>query len=223
MPRPVLAFVFSALLVVATCTFGADPDFSKATAKVKRFVEDVAFTEEAGDIERVSKRWLALPRLEVKSTSAEMTAYAEKAVRQINAASGLAVTEGPALTIYIGPSRELAKLALGIDKRINIQGGATYWISWGKQKDIVVGSVFLFTDRTGGEKAKDLLLTNILGAYGFPSTSKEFDETAFTSLDKVFTGLTPLDTKVIRFFYTHVPPGQTAQEVKRIVEASWEK
>lgn len=83
--------------------------------------------------------------------------------------------------------------------------------------------MFLFTDRTGGDKAKDLLLTNILGAYGFPSTSKEFEETAFTSLDKVFTGLTPLDTKAIRFFYTHVPPGQTAQEVKRIVEVSWEK
>lgn len=122
--RPVYTLILSALLVASTCAFGGDSDFSQATAKVKRFVEDVTFTEEAGDIERVSKRWLAVPRLEVQSTSAEMKSYAEKMVGEINAAAGLTIAEGPLLTIYIGPSREFVKVALGIDKRIDTQGAA---------------------------------------------------------------------------------------------------
>jgi hypothetical protein len=237
-----VAFVFTS----SVYSHAADADFTKPSANVKRFVTDVAYVVEAGDRDRITKRWVIAPQLVVNSTDVTLKSYVESAFMQLCQAAKLTPrtdtgapklspggdpsaakrtrgtdTASPMLTVWIGPSRALAKEAQRENGQISLRGGHTYW-TWWKDGTLTDAVVYLCTDSFKGAEAERALLTDLVSAFGFPATSKVFDTTILSS-KRTQTTLTELDKMLFAFYYTHVPPGTKKPALSNLVEEHWGK
>ncbi|HEX8311344.1 MAG TPA: hypothetical protein VF614_08515 [Chthoniobacteraceae bacterium] len=208
-------------VVLALPAFGGEPDFSTSSAKVKRFAEDIVYMVSAGEREPYSKRWLSAPRLVVNSTDAELASFVEDSYAEICREAQLGKAGETTLTVHIGPSRTLGKVAAERSRQINLRSGHTYWIWWNEDRSIKDAVVFLCVDQVPAPSARHLLLVNVLGAFGFPSKSSEFEETCLSSKRTIRSELTPLDRRLIGFYHRHVPPGTRKSDLRKLVEASW--
>ena len=81
--------------------------------------------------------------------------------------------------------------------------------------------IYLYTDRHTGKEALHLLLHDLLGAFGLPARSKEIDDCVVSEKSDLPTALTPLDRKVLGFFYTHVPPNTDVRTLKKLIKEHW--
>lgn len=81
---------------------------------------------------------------------------------------------------------------------------------------------FLCSDRVSGDEARDTLLADLIGAFGFPSQSSEFDDCRLLKRGSPQPVLTPVDRKDINFCYKHVPPGTKASGLKKIFKDHWQ-
>lgn len=211
------------LLGPFAAAFSCEIDYDKPTAKLKRFVEDVTYVVESGDKESYSKRWLFAPKVSVSSSDPVLKTYAETSVAAICKDAKLETPGTLPLTVYIGPSKDLLAIAAARDRKIELQSGHGYWIWWNDDRSIRDAVVFLCTDKLSGNKAQDALLTDLLGAFGLVSKSREFDETALSAKDGIFTSPSALDRKTVSFIYSHVPPGTSKPEFRKLFETRWGK
>ena len=196
-------------------------DAEQSLSKIKRFVEDVVYVVEVGDREPTSKRWLSAPTLTVDSADPSLQKFVEGIFTKICQVARLTDTGDSPLTVHIGHSKELTKIAEGVDRRIQLKSGHSYWAFWNGDGSLKNAFVFLCVDRVRGPIAADALLEDMLGAFGFSSRSREFDETCLSSKPKSLTALTPLDEKLIAFYYNFVPPGTRKAELRKLCDAHW--
>jgi hypothetical protein len=220
---PVMKRLLALLSVfMAASAYSGEAEFSAASGKVKRFVEDVVYMVSAGKREPYSKRWLAAPRLVVQSTDPELASFVENAYAEICREAGLEAAGDSALTIHIGPSRSLVEIAAKKSRSLDLRAGHTNWIWWNEDRSIHDAVIFLCVDRAPAASAHHLLLGHLLATFGFPSRSTEFNETRLSSKDTTTSELTPLDRKLIGFYYAHVPPGTRKSELRKLVDAHWQ-
>ena len=210
-------------LALVTPGFSREEDFSKPSTKLKRFIEDVVYVVEAGDKESCSKRWLVAPRLVVNSSDIGLKEFVERSYTDICKEAKLGAPGEQSLTVSIGDSKELNALASQYEKKISLQSGHCYWIRWNEDRSIKDAVVFLCVDRVAGMAAQDVLLEDLLGSFGFPAKSREFDKTCLSMKPSLMGSLSPLDRKMISFYYTHVPPGTRKVDFRKRFDENWGK
>ena len=215
-----LAFLSLALV---TSGFSREEDLSKPSTKLKRFIEDVVYVVEAGNKESYSKRWVVAPHLVVNSSDIVLKGFVEKSYADICKDAQLGAPGEQSLTVYIGDSKELNTLASQHEKKISLQSGHCYWIRWNEDRSIKDAVVFLCVDRVSGMAAQDVLIEDLLGSFGFAAKSREFDQTCLSMKPSLMGTLSPLDRKMISFYYTHIPPGTRKVDFRKRFDENWSK
>ena len=227
-PHLLAAFFLSQIFAVSSSS-GREIDLGKPSAKIRRFISDVVFMVEAGDRERYSKR---LPESIIVQYHGEVQpkAMAEKHLTEFCQITGVKVTQGAfvqppvaKVDIHFGPQAELARLAKEMDRQITLPLGYTFWIWWDEKRIIDRAAVFLATDRLSDAALEDRYIELLLGVFGLPSHSKEYDESCLSTKEQVLTTLQPLDKAMLEFVYRAVPAGTKQRDIDKIFEQEWLK
>ena len=215
-----------ALVVLVANASARDFDFSKYSTKVRNFISDVAFEVEAGDREKYSKRLAPAIDLTVHGDVVQKT-MVEAKIAPFLAASGV-TSNGPApdgtrakIDVYFGDSGTLTPVAAGISKDISLDLGATYWTWWTDGRVINRAVIFICTDKIAANRIEDKVVEKLLAVFGFPSTSRESDQSCLAASDPNFVTLQPLDVALIKFYYKEVPAGTKPSELDKIVREKW--
>jgi hypothetical protein len=219
-------FLVLALFGVSVSS-GREIDLENPSAKLKRFLSDVIYVVEVGDRERFSKR---LPESIVVNLhgQAVLKAVGDKHLTEFCKVSGVQKVEessadGSAakIEIYFGPEAELVKVANEMEKKITLDRGATYWTWWDGKNVINRAAIFVAIDKFSGAALEDKLIEQLMGAFGLPAKSKEFDESCISSKEQVLTNLQPLDKAILEFYYRAIPAGTKPQDVNKIFVEKW--
>lgn len=230
---PALAHWLSALLVMALLPFssssGRELDLEKPSSKLRRFASDVIFTVEAGDREKISKR---LPKSIIAQIHGQpgQIAIAERHLKELCKITGVERIEAAApdkiplkIDLYFGPKAELVSVAGGMDSKITLDRGSTFWTWWDENGVIDRAAVFIATDKLSGAALEDRLIEQLFGAFGLPGRSKEFDESCLSLKEQVLTSLQPLDKAMLEFYYRAVPAGSGPRDVDTFFREEWSR
>lgn len=227
--QKIIQTAFAIIYCSAGVSGAAETDISKPSSKLRRFVSDVIFEVAAGDREKYSKRLPGSITVNYHCLPAERQ-LVESHLEEFLSASGVKVESPPqagspsaSIAIYFGDKASLTTIAKSIDRQISIDDGFTYWTWWGEDRTISRGVVFICTDKLAGKELEDRLTEQLLGIFGLPARSSEFDETCLSSKESVFTSLQPLDKATLKFIYQSVPPGTKPREFDTIFREKWEK
>lgn len=216
-------------LLVLPSLLGAEIDLEKPSSKLRRFTSDVIFVVEAGDREKYSKR---LPETIIARYhgQANLKAMAEKhlvescqitGIRRIDEKSPEQTTA--TIDIYFGTRAELTPVASEKERKITLDRGFTYWTWWNDMKVINRAVIFIVTDELSGDTLEDRYIEQLLGVFGLPARSKEFDESCLSAKEQVMKNLQPLDKAILEFYYRAVPPGTRPSDVDKIFREEWSK
>lgn len=225
-PRKLL-IVFVSLFFGVSASSGREIDLEKPSPKLKRFLSDLIYVVEAGDRERFSKR---LPESIIVNFNGQAApkAVAEKHLTEFCRVTGVKRVEEASsgestakIEIYFDTKAELAKVAKETEKKISMDRGATYWIWWNGKNVINRATVFIATDKFSGAALEDKFIEQMMGVFGLPSRSKEFDESCLSSKEQVLTSLQPLDKAILEFYYRAIPAGTKPQDVDKIFLDKW--
>lgn len=220
-----VAFLVSSFLAVSSSS-GREIDLEKPSPKLRRFVSDIIFMVEIGDREKYSKR---LPEsIIVPHGEAGPKAVTEKHLTEFCKITGVKRLEETSseesaakIDIYFGIQSELVKVANEMERKITVERGSAYWTWWDEQNTIDRAAVFISTDKLQGAALEDKLIEQLMGVFGLPARSKEFDESCVASKEQVLTSLQPLDKALLEFYYRAVPVGTKPQEVDKIFLEKW--
>jgi len=225
-PRPRTVSLLTLFLAV-TATNGCEIELEKPSAKLRRFANDVIFEVEAGDREKYSKRLPAAIAVEFHGKP-EPRPMAEKHLKELCEITGITKIDGPGavpgaakIGIYFGTQEELAGIAKGMERKITLKRGYTYWKWWDEGDTIERAVVFIATDKLSGAALEDRLLEQLLSIFGLPARSREFDESCLSAKDQVLTSLQPIDKALLSFYYRAVPAGTTPGEFDDIFREEW--
>lgn len=206
---------------------GREVELEKPTPKLRRFANDVIFEVEAGDREKFSKRLPATISVEFHGKP-EPRPVADKHLKELCEITGVTKIDYPGATrgaakigIYFGTQEELADIAKGMERKITLERGYSYWKWWDEGDTIHRAVVFIATDKLSGAALEDRLLEQLLSVFGLPSRSKEFDESCLSAKDQVLTSLQPVDKALLGFYYRTVPAGTTPGEFDDIFREKW--
>lgn len=212
-----------AILITVSSSLGREIELEKPSPKLRRFANDVIFEVEAGDREKFSKRLPAAIAVEFHGKP-EPRPIAEKHLKELCEITGVTNMDGPGaakIGIYFGTQEELAGIAKGMERKITLERGYTYWKWWDEGDTINRAVVFIATDKLSGAALEDRLLEQLLSVFGLPARSKEFDESCLSAEDQVLTSLQPVDKALLGFYYRAVPPGTTPGEFDDIFREKW--
>ncbi len=204
---------------------GREIDLEKPSSELRRFASDVIFAVQAGDLDKKSKR---LPQSIVVQFhgQAEPRAVAEKHLNKFCQITGVNKVEGASgakIDIYFNPQSELIPVAKEMERKITLDQGFAYWTWWDSKNTINRAVIFIATDKLSGAALEDKFLELLLGVYGLPSRSKEFDDSCLSLKEQVFTNLQPLDEALLEFYYRAVPVGTQPRDIDNLFRKEWIK
>jgi hypothetical protein len=104
-----------------------------------------------------------------------------------------------------------------------LERGFTYWTWWDDKKVISRAVIFIATDDLSGAALEDRFIEQLLGVFGLPARSKEFDESCLSAKEQVLTNLQPVDKAILQFYYRAVPAGTRPRDVDEIFREKWSK
>jgi hypothetical protein len=208
---------------------GGEIDLEKPSSKLRRFTSDVIFVVEAGDRERYSKRLPEFISVHFHGQPG-LKPIVEKHLSDFCHITGVKKMEEGAhnqtaakIDFHFGPQAELAKKAKDMERKITLERGITYWTWWDDKNTINRSVILIATDKLAGAALEDKLIEQLLGVFGLPARSKEFDQSCLSSKEQVLTSLQPLDKAILGFYYRAVPAGTRPQEVDTIFRDQWSK
>jgi hypothetical protein len=217
------------LLFTLTSSLGRELDLEKPSSELRRFMSDVIYEVEAGDREKYSKRLPEAILPEFHGNPA-LKLIAEKHLGELCELTGVKRVDNPAsgqavakIGIYFGSQDDLTKVAIDLDRQITLDRGFTYWKWWDDKKIINRAVIFIATDKLAGPALEDRLIELLLSVFGFPSRSKEIEESCLSTEEKVLTSLQPLDKAILKFYYRAVPAGTKPREFDKIFREQWSK
>lgn len=232
MTAPRLALVALLLPLLAP----ARPAAAQTPDEVLAWAATVILGPEYGGDGKVCSRWVKAPTLSVFGGTDEERAVVADTVKQINAV--LADTPlkgikplGPGderadIRVYFAPLADFPKLA---DRHAfkYVEGNWGYfWTFWNGRREIDRAYVLLASDKLAGKRLRHFALEEITQCLGLMNDSPAFPDSIFYS--KGDDGgdaqkLSELDAKLIRFFFTHIQPGDRQPEVRAAFRKHWPK
>ena len=218
-----------AVLTLLTITFAParEIDLKKPTPKLKRFLSDLIYVVERGDREKISKRLPESIAISIHG-QAEHKTVAEKHLNEFCKVTGVKKVDDvlseesvAKIDIHFGSEAELVKLAKEMDNKITLDRGVTYWTWWNGKNIIDRAAIFVATDKFTGAALEDKLIEQMMGVFGLPAKSKEYEESCMSSKEQVMTSLQPLDKAILEFYYRAIPAGSKPQDVDKIFSEKW--
>ena len=97
---------------------------------------------------------------------------------------------------------------------------------WNRDYEIYKAIVLLATDRLRGRSLRHFTFEEVTQSLGVLNDSPLFPDSIFFASDADGGGattLSPLDRDLVRFFYTHVSPGDQQPELDAAFDAYWGK
>lgn len=217
------------VLTLFTITFATarEIDLKKPSPKLKRFLSDLIYVVELGDREKISKRLPEAIAISIHGQAGHKT-VAEKHLNEFCKVTGVKKADDvfseesvAKIDIHFGPEAELVKLAKEMDNKITLDRGVTYWTWWNGKNIIDRATIFVATDKFSGAALEDKLIEQMMGVFGLPAKSKEYEESCMSSKEQVMTSLQPLDKAVLEFYYREIPAGTKPQDVDKIFTEKW--
>lgn len=197
------------------------PDYTKLTVQVDKFVRDVVLCGRQAK----TTRWLALPKLEVTSSSPELKDFAQRSFDSFAKATGLTTQGEGTFHVLIGASaREFADVDIVRRKNLTLVGADAYYY-W-QNRDQSLKEVLVFV-KILPDKAEEYhqhaLFHDMLAGFGFMKNSQQFPDSTFGSSNAFDLQLSPLDALLFSFTYKHLPPNSQSSDVTKYLKLHWGK
>lgn len=207
----------------------AGPDI----ATIKRWAQRVTLGPEFGGEGEICARWTQSPTLSVIRTSAEGQALlgellpvlssliAPLSIRQVEDGD-----EEANIEVYFTERQSFEDIAA--TKNFNYVDGNSGYVHtfWNRGHEIHKAIVLLATDQLHGSHLRHFTFEEVTQSLGVINDSPLFADSIFFASGADggnATTLSPLDRELVRFFYTHVSPGDRQPELDAAFDAHWAK
>ena len=102
-----------------------------------------------------------------------------------------------------------------------------FYITWDRDFEIKSSVILIAEDKLSGKSLSHFVLEEVVQSMGLGGDSKRFPKSVFYEDETRFrygsaTRLAPIDRKLIRFLYEHVPAGSVPIEVGQLFEKHWQ-
>jgi len=201
-------------------------DIDKASSKIRRFCSDVIYSVGVGDTRRLSFR---MPeKIGVKIVSDQgFEGGIRKHLDKFCVTTGVTIIDKAGdgdtiLSVYHLPKEKLVDIAKELSREITIDRGFSYWVWWEDgDRSVSKAVIFLASDSLAGKNLEDKLIEQLLGVFGLPSLSDEFDESCMAMNETLLVELQPIDLRLLEFFYKNIPAGTRPREFDAIFREKW--
>ena len=179
-------------------------------------------------------RWKQAPTLSVFGDQDRHRPVVAQTLREINRAmpENLQITQlededdAALIKLYfikLDSFEEIAKQN-GFDAVAGNRG--LFYITWDRNFEIKSSVVLIAEDKLSGKSLSHFVLEEVTQSMGLSGDSKRFPKSVFYENQPLFrygtaTRLAPIDRKLIRFLYEHVPAGSVPIEVGQLYEKHW--
>ena len=209
------------------------PAVAQPPQQVRKWAQTVLLGMEYDAKVETCRRWVTSPQLAV----VEGTDAQRKLVREIVGHLNETLAKTPikkieivkagdantSLRVFFVPKERFA----GLSDTYGIKSGSDkddgwFWINWNNKHEIEKGYVFLASDRLHGTRMRHTALEEITQSLGLANDSPAFRDSVFYESGSDYGSaekLSPLDGRLIQFFYNHVRPGDRRVEL----EAAWDR
>lgn len=202
-------------------------------ATVKRWAERVTLGPEFGGEGEICARWTRSPTISVIRTSAEGQALlhellpllssliAPLSIRQVEDGD-----EDASIEVYFTERQSFEDIAA--TKHFNYVDGNSGYVHafWNRSHEIHKAVVLLATDQLRGSHLRHFTFEEVTQSLGVINDSPLFADSIFFASGADggnATTLSPLDRELVRFFYTHVSPGDRQPQLDAAFDAHWGK
>jgi hypothetical protein len=196
------------------------PDYQKLTPAVDKYVRDIVLCGRQAK----TTRWMALPKLEVISSSPTLKDFAERSFASFAKATGLTTQGEGMFHVLIGTAREFTETDIVRRRQPNFVGPDAYFY-W-PNKDQSLKEVLVFVKVIPGkseEYHQHALFHDMLAGFGFMRNSSQFPDSTFGSSNAFDLQLSPLDLMLFSFSYKHLPPASQSSDVTKLLKLNWNK
>ncbi len=197
------------------------PDFTKPSVAVDKFVRDIVLCGRQAK----TTRWLALPKLQITSSSPTLKGFAQRSFDSFAQATGLTTQGEGVFHVLIGPSvREFADVDIVRRKQLTFVGADAYFYWQNRDQSLKEVLVFVkvLPDKPE-EYHQHALFHDMLAGFGFMKNSQQFPDSTFGSGNAFDLQLSPLDALLFSFTYKHLPPGSQSSDVTKYLKLHWGK
>ncbi|OYW31097.1 MAG: hypothetical protein B7Z47_02105 [Chthoniobacter sp. 12-60-6] len=200
--------ILTALLAVSAA-HAQTPDYTKPSVAVDKFVRDIVL---CGRQARTT-RWLALPKLQITSSSPTLKDFAQRSFDSFAQATGL--------TTHV---REFADVDIVRRKQPTFVGADAYFYWQNRDQSLKEVLVFVkvIPDKPE-EYHQHALFHDMLAGFGFMKNSQQFPDSTFGSGNAFDLQLSALDALLFSFTYKHLPPGSLSSDVTKYLKLHWGK
>lgn len=199
------------------------------------FVGDVLTkTEYALTGDRRVVRWVKPPTISVFGDRDRHLPVVAATVREINRAmpEKLQLEHLPdedqdaLIKLYFIELKSFEEIASQHDFNVVKGNRGFFFVKWNHKFEIQNAIVLIAEDRLSGKKLSHFVLEEVVQSLGLGGDSKHFSKSVFYENKMLFrfgsaTRLAPIDRKLIKFLYQHVPAGAEAVEVGQLFEKHW--
>ena len=202
-------------------------------ATVKSWAERVTLGPEFGGEGEICARWIRSPTLSVIRTSAEgqvllgellpllSSLIAPLSIRQIEDGD-----EDASIEVYFTERQDFEGIAEA--KNFHYVDGNSGYVHtfWTRRHEIYKAVVLLATDQLRGSHLRHFTFEEVTQSLGVSNDSPLFTDSIFFASGADggnASTLSPLDRELVRFFYSHVSPGDRQPELDAAFDAYWGK
>jgi hypothetical protein len=218
----------------ALCVW-AGPVLAQSPADVRKWAETVLLGMEYDEKVETCRRWVTSPKLAVvegtdseRKLVGELVAHLNETLSKTPIKKIEIVKTGDVntnLRVFFVPKEKFAELSesYGIKSGSDKDDG-WFWISWNAKHEIEKGYVFLASDRLYGSRMRHTALEEITQSLGLANDSPAFRSSVFYESGGDYGSaekLSPIDKRLIQFFYTHVRPGDRRSQLHAAWERHW--
>lgn len=211
--------VFTVLLAPSPAP-AQNTGFQMPSLQVDKFVRDIVLCGRQAK----TTRWLALPKLEITSSSPTLKDFAQRSFDSFAKATGLTSQGEGTFHVLIGSVREFVETDVVRRRQPNFVGPDAYFY-W-QNRDQSLKEVLVFV-KVMPDKAEEYhqhaLFHDMLAGFGFMRSSQQFPDSTFGSSNAFDLQLSPLDLLLFSFSYKHLPPGSLSSDVTKQLKSYWNK
>jgi len=220
-------------LLVLGCSSPRNPAETHQMISVEhQFAEEVLLGAEYGT-KTNSVRWVSAPTVSAFYANDEERLILSETLSQINEAltgTNVQMVEGApndrqsSIRVYFAPLAELDSIAQSEGFRYITGNLGLVWNFWNPSHEIVRSVVLIAKDKLKGQMLKHIVLEELTQSLGLMDDSALFQDSVFYSSEGDGGGATRLsiqDRKLIRFFYSHLRPGDGPNELFDAFSGYW--
>ena len=180
-------------------------------------------------------RWVKPPTISVFGNANGNRAVMAATLREINSAlpKNMQVVQlndgdrGASMKIFFVKLKDFAKVAAMFQFQYVEGNNGFFYMKWNGKFELTEAIILIAEDKLTGKSLSHFVLEETVQSLGMGGDSERFPKSIFYENQSLkqfgdATQLSPLDRKLVRFFYDHVPAGATAIEVGQLYERHWD-